>query len=100
MIAKTSTRQRDLVQPIAEEADRLGQPVGREARVEREADVWMAADPRAKAERLGQARAGAAAEHDGPLKADSRWPPQPARPEPRLTPALRILLAAHEAWRR
>ena len=36
--------QRDLVQPVAEQADRLAQPEGHEAGVERQADVRVLAD--------------------------------------------------------
>ena len=39
--------ERNLMQPVAEEADRLRQPVGRETRVESEPDVRMTADLRA-----------------------------------------------------
>ncbi len=66
--------QRHLVEPVAEQADRLGQPEAGESGVQREPDVRVLADSRAERPRRREwcrnARAKSAAEDDRPLEAD------------------------------
>ncbi len=94
--AENEDAQRDLVQPVAEEADRLREPVRGKSWIQRQAHVRVAADLGAQAEGAGQAGARARAQEDRPLQANPRCRGSVRAATQADAGRLRVVPAAHE----